>query len=1156
MKHKLLLLAALAFFAGSYASNNSISLGGSENTFLVKHRTFESFSFESRLFNFELGSESIDDAVYTTLTVNGYIRDLAMTGHPELPVYTRLIEIPEGAGVEVEVISSSVELLDPASLGFPWPLAPVQPSVFKDQDPALLPVVKSTEAYSRNEFSEQKLVRVEEMGRMRGVRIARLTVSPFRYNPVAHKIEVTTSMEVKVSFPGADQGLTRSIRQKYHSPFFETTFNALLNHDAGSKMLNDTNDIYPVKYVIVSAPMFQSALQPFIAWKRKMGYAVVEAYTSDPLVGNTTSSIKAYLQGLYTSATLTDPAPTFALLVGDVAQIPAYSGTTGTHPSDLYYFEYDGGGDYIPELFYGRFSANNITELQPQIDKTLEYEQYLMPSDSFLAEVVMVAGVDNSFGPTHANGQINYGTANYFNTGHGMLSHTYLYPASGSSSSSIIANISAGVGFANYTAHCGTNGWGDPSFTSSNIPSLQNTSEYPLIIGNCCLSNKFDGTCFGEELLRANGKGALGYIGGSNNTLWDEDFYWSVGVGTPSASPTYAGTGLGAYDRLFHDHGEPRSEWYETNGQIVTAGNLAVTASTSNEDKYYWEIYHLMGDPALRTHYGIPPALSITHAPFMPVGLSYFNVSTEPYTYVAISANGILHGAGMSDSTGALALSLNPITIPGYAHIVATRMNRKPYIDSILVAAPNGPYLGLNSYLPADPAGNNNGKADFGETVQLDMMVQNYGNQAAGQVNALLSTADSLVTLIDSTEIIQLINAGDTIALTGSFTFAVDPFIPDQHLVHFQLWLTDSAGTYWNYPVKVTLNAPNLQISAMDVDDALLGNGNGSVDPGESIEVKVTLANTGHSDASSPYLSLVTYSSLASVANGGAVLQTLPQGSQQTLSYNVQVSASAQPGDYFELIGEAWSGPYTCARSLAPMIGTMLEDWETAGFTKFAWMQGGTQPWVIANTGAWEGQYCAASGNIGHSASSEMSVQMNVLMNDSISFYRKVSSENGYDFLIFSIDGNPVGQWSGTVNWSRVSFPVTPGQHTFKWSYEKDWWATGGSDKAWVDFIIFPAQAGITTQTEEVLSVADLGVFPNPGSEQIRISSFIPREGNVRLELRDAGGRLVRLIAEGKTPGGQHACMLDASTLDAGVYFLSMQWGSERLTRKVVVLGR
>ena len=71
----------------------------------------------------------------------------------------------------------------------------------------------------------------------------------------------------------------------------------------------------------------------------------------------------------------------------------------------------------------------------------------------------------------YGNGQINYGTDNYFNALHGLTSHNYLY-GSGTpitsdmtqASAAIISDISNGVGFANYTAHCGSSGLVRPFF--------------------------------------------------------------------------------------------------------------------------------------------------------------------------------------------------------------------------------------------------------------------------------------------------------------------------------------------------------------------------------------------------------------------------------------------------------------------------------------------------------------------------------------------------------------------------------------------------------------------------------------------------------------------------------------------------------------------
>ena len=54
-------------------------------------------------------------------------------------------------------------------------------------------------------------------------------------------------------------------------------------------------------------------LNEFIQWKRASGFKVIDAYTDDPAVGNTTTTIKAYLQAKYDTV-----QQSYVLLVGDV----------------------------------------------------------------------------------------------------------------------------------------------------------------------------------------------------------------------------------------------------------------------------------------------------------------------------------------------------------------------------------------------------------------------------------------------------------------------------------------------------------------------------------------------------------------------------------------------------------------------------------------------------------------------------------------------------------------------------------------------------------------------------------------------------------------------------------------------------------------------
>ncbi|MEW6264530.1 MAG: hypothetical protein AB1641_15775 [Thermodesulfobacteriota bacterium] len=73
-----------------------------------------------------------------------------------------------------------------------------------------------------------------------------------------------------------------------------------------------------------------------------------------------------------------------------------------------------------------------------------------------------------------------------------------------------------------------------------------------------------------------------------------------------------------------------------------------------------------------------------------------------------------------------------------------------------------------------------------------------------------------------------------------------------------------------------------------------------------------------------------------------------------------------------------------------------------------------------------------------------------------VTFYVKVSSEAGYDYFRFYVDGTLKSQASGNVDWTLVTVAVTAGDHRFVWEYKKDGAVSAGSDTAWVDDLIFP----------------------------------------------------------------------------------------------------
>ncbi len=1148
------LLFLLGYFFCFSASAEEIQLKSqSKNICSVKENTYQSLRVREKLGQLQQFVVKTEMGLFNELRVDGYSFTTGI-GSPKLPVNRKLIEVPQGAEIKIVLEVTTYTEYTLAELGMEHSILPLQQPVPKN-DSKLPPFEFNKKAYANNSFSPNDLVTVDQLGTFRGISLARLNVFPIQYNPVTKKVRIYDDIDVRIVFQHPDVNKTLQMKKMNENPYFSGINNMILNYKPLPQQAKDTITKYPVKYVIVSSPLFQTSLQPFVEWKQQKGFTVVQAYTNDPNVGTTANSIKNYLEGLYLSATAEDPAPSFILLVGDNAQIPSFTGTSGGHKSDMYFAEYT--NDDFPEVYIGRFSAENEAQLAPQINKTIEYEKYLMPDPSFLDQVVMIAGVDGTFGPTHANGQINYGTTYYFNAAHGITSHTYLYPQSGSSASQIIQDVSNGVGFANYTAHGSSSGWADPSFSVSDVDGLQNTHKYPLMIGNCCLTNKFDDpVCFGEALLRANNKGALGYIGGSNVTYWDEDFYYGVGVRNISANPVWtANAQPGAYDLNFHENGLTFPDWYMTQAQINYAGNMAVTVGTPSSTTYYWEVYHLMGDPSLMPYLSVPPPMTVSFNGLIQLGATSFTVNAEPYTYVAISQGNILYGAALADASGVAVVSLNPITTPGYAQIVITGQNWQPYFGSVMVASPTGPYVLLEQYQANEVVGNNNNQIDFNETISLNVTLKNWGQAVATNVNATLSSNDAYITITDNSQTWGNISIGAISTQTNAFTFQVADDIPDQHQPMFTITVHDNSGSSWTSDFKLTVNAPHFVVTNLNIDDATGGNGNGRLDPGETVNLLITTINDGHSAAPSTLGSISSSSPLVTLNNTTNPMNTVNPGSPAIATFNAVIGSSATVGDYIPLSYQVASGAYNAAKNFNPAVGLILEDWESGTTSQFYWVTNGSAPWAITTENPYEGAYCLKSGAIGNQQHSDLLITGTVLNEDSLSFYYKVSSEQDYDFLQFYVDAVKKGEWSGEQGWLRAVYLVSPGVHTFKWIYAKDYSQTNGSDRAWVDFIAFPPTDGIINSIfEPGQDEMQLSVYPNPTQSECQLNLTLAGNEKVEVKLLNPLGQVSRLVIPSQNlPAGTHTIKLDVRSLASGIYLLQVSTGKSQLVKKLVV---
>ena len=1120
-----------------------ISMINAQN-YRVVENSFDKVVVHYTAGNISTTDVTTDDGAFSRITMEDY--HLATeVGKPQVPVMVNLLEIPLCDGISYTVRSSRYSDFTAAELGIQHPLFPAQPSYTKSHT-GPIEFVKDAESYRTNAFYHRELITVEKSGILRNINIATVCFSPVQYNPVTDTYRIYEDVTVEFTFDNADIPGTFQMKNLHGNAIFNGLQSRVINpiHSESRESIFNR----PIKYLIVAHSMFRDQLDEFITWKKRQGMVVEIAYTDESEVGTTTTSIANFIKAKYTNATEDDPAPTYVLLVGDIAQIPVFNTQVSgeDHKTDLYYFTWT-AGDNFPDCYYGRFSAQNASQLATILGKTMQYEQYTMPDPTYLDEAVLVAGSDGTYGPTHANGQIGYLSDNYVNTAYGYSNvHLYLYNSS-SQAAQIRSDIGAGVGYANYTAHCSETGWSDPVFETNHIPALSNEDRYCFMIGNCCLSNKFDvDECFGEAITRADKKGAVSYIGGTNYTYWDEDFYWSVGVrSTINTGATYDVANLGAYDRLFHTHDEGFSDWYVTGGSIIQGGNLSVEASSSSLKLYYWEIYHIMGDPSIMPWLTQAEEMNPTVPDAMVSGATTLQIIAVPYAYVALTENGEVIAAATADENGAANLTFTPTLASNTYEVSITAQNYQPYFKTVVAIVPEGAYVVTTDIHPTEGQ-----LANYGADITLDATLRNLGVEAANDITATIATESEEVTLTTTSISATTLASDAEQTFIGGYALHIADNIADRTVVPFTITTTFDNGQTTTTSYNLRLNAPILANVNAQATEAQ-GNNNGAINPGETATLRITTRNSGHANAIGTFSHLRTACPGVTIDNDDLNLGDIPAGENMVSEFTIQISEDIIEPFIIPFIHDIYAGAYSFTDTVFVMVGQCIEDFETSDFSKFPWNTTGTRAWTVTNSSPFEGSYCAVSkSGMSYGNSSTLTLSINAAANDSISFYRRFTAGSGWfgsNEFRFYIDGNIVESLSNATSWSRTAFPISAGSHTLKFEYYCG--AYGGSSGiAAIDYINFPMDGEMGPLAIEENGIGTLSVYPNPASEKVKIT-LPDNKGGYTLALFDLNGN--RILTRHIT-GGESEYTLNVKSLASGAYILSVFNDEHVYTGKVI----
>lgn len=1022
--------------------------------------------FEGDKGHLSVDSTSVEG--FSLLRCEGMSFGTGRVGCPDLPTLSTLVRLPKGSSLTVREFATGLTTV--------WhhgkPVAPVREGWFKDQpEPPYRPDEKVYASPEPHRGGEP--VEVENLGTMGTEQLFRVTVRPVFYQPASLELGFDGQIEAELEVIESEREEGDGGRQE--------------------------------RLLIVSRPKFRQGLQPFVQWKRMEGYEVEELYAAT----HKRDSVKELIQSA--------ERPDYILLVGDAGELQSFIGDVyisdlGTHITDLPYAEFT--GDQLPDALLGRWPVNDTAELRTVVEKTLRYEQFRDIDTNQLKRALLVAGKEGAeMAPTTTNGQVNYLKEELKYAHPEMDTVCYYNPASYEQRPEIINNINLGASLLNYTAHCTAGGWSHPEVGIGAIDTLDNMQPM-LYVNNCCKSNDFGGTCFGEQLLRLPQGGAIGVVGATNSTLWNEDYWWAVGPKSPIAlTANYDAARRGAFDCL-----AGRTPSISTCGELLRAGNLAVTAFGSIYTNLYWEIYCLFGDPTLRPYICVPPAIGM-EITGMTNGATVLEVNGTPGTMVTVLQDGQLLGWARTDDAGNATLTLRQSldTLP--LIITSTAAGHRPRIDTLTVG-PAACQLAIRNVATTDNTlafrVDNIGDSPISNlTISL---LQNHNDSLAG---ALLAPHQTTVESLD---------AGEHMDISWSLSINT---IGQQAQWQAQL-SADNGSTLTTLAVahRLCVDYPTLTLRVRQDDGStphqirhnrsylLQGETTGDYD---SLRLSVTL---------------------------------MPQG--VTISNTGNTLEFSTPDTVCQLLvsGTLHKGNWSHSEDFYLTAGSRTDGFEE-GTSSFPWGSTTLATWTLDSTVSHSGRFSMRSGAIDHNQSATLVLEVELDEPDTVSYWVKISSADG-DKITFFIDGNyRVPELWGNFNWRRYSYPVNAGKHKLIWRYNKNSSGVGGDDCVWIDDVRIPnarwhnaygtecSAAGLGIREHELPPMV-LTLYPNPVKGMVRMRSNTP----VAVHVQDIVGRHVAAfnLNEEQT--------LDVSNWATGIYMVTASTGTHSLTQKLIISNK
>ncbi|MCB9093947.1 MAG: hypothetical protein H6621_02670 [Halobacteriovoraceae bacterium] len=411
---------------------------------------------------------------------------------------------------------------------------------------------------------------VQYLGDFRGKPLTQVVVYPINYDIQKKKAEI---------YPDLKMTIVSRAEEKLEIFDTEVELGETVPEKFDLKSRNNN-------LLILSPRRFVKSLEPFVTWKKTLGFQVL-VFTLEDL-GRRPEVIKENLKRIYARTDMKSKdrgAFSYAIIVGDEDVFPTfYTKTTfdDKTPTDLPYFTFGGAGDAIPDVFYGRFVARNEKQVQNQIQKIIDYEKANQKDFNGFKNSLMIAseeGESPSDEEILQKIQLNY--KQYYKS-----RVDFLKESQGTAVAERINDFfERGSFWVTYLGHGSGESWSstNDNYDIHNISQIQAHAIKPVVLDLACSNGRYLPGSMGERFMNAEdvnyrSTGATAYIGGSVEITWEPPAIMATGMNLIKES-----------QHLVHL------------GQILMGGQfyLAQNWDYANEVIENMAWFHIFGDPTL-----------------------------------------------------------------------------------------------------------------------------------------------------------------------------------------------------------------------------------------------------------------------------------------------------------------------------------------------------------------------------------------------------------------------------------------------------------------------------------------------------------------------------------------------------------------------------